>query len=504
MANPYSKYTGARVQAVPADYYRSLGKIGEMYERGIASVGKTIGGAIESYYDKKNKHEALDEQYDNLKRFLEPKAKVELPDELGGGAMEIELEGEHPSLADFAEKSVSEKESKVKDMLFLREKFFKDREHELDLGKHKLAKKIAEDRKTYQDAMLSAEGHEAARKRGEERGKEQQERDAVTRYNRSKGAYEKLVIMGYYDPTRDIVVPPELRDAAGHRAMPVGESFVPGLRDGTIPSEDVYKAMSGAATADEASRIWKESQSEPDTAAMRELQWWREKVWGKSSEWNVGQQINLGLKFGAFSPHDATRMQFNQWMDANPSATPTEKAIKAKGLGIITGADIDRQQVSDEEATRRLENLKKVGTAPQPLPLPDGTDSGFMFVWTGAAGGTVVRKDGTKVITMSPREAANTAASIAGIYADIGALTNPGEGKAPSTAQKQLANKLQAQIIHMKQMMGHKLDETMFFDYEKTQNLPGGGLQYVPMSKDKFDQIIDAGKATSAQRQLSP
>lgn len=208
MANPYSKYTGARVQPVPTYYYRSLGKIGEMYERGLASAGKAIGGAIESYYEKKSKHDAADEQYSNLKGYLEEleggvtvdeTTQIAQPD-VGGGAMDIAAEGElgaaaitmppmkgetlgvtleqkveqpeYESVSKFAEKSLPQKEATIKDMLYRREQFFKDRsyrasekefglrESQVDLGWERL--KL--DSKGMEARAKAAEAEQAAAK----------------------------------------------------------------------------------------------------------------------------------------------------------------------------------------------------------------------------------------------------------------------------------------------------------------------------------------------------
>jgi len=43
MANPYSQYTGARVQPLPPGYLEAYGRVGEMYSEGIAGLGEGIG-----------------------------------------------------------------------------------------------------------------------------------------------------------------------------------------------------------------------------------------------------------------------------------------------------------------------------------------------------------------------------------------------------------------------------------------------------------------------------
>ena len=48
MANPYSKYTGTRIQPVPAGYLTAAGQIGESTRKGWAGLGKSIGEGIAS------------------------------------------------------------------------------------------------------------------------------------------------------------------------------------------------------------------------------------------------------------------------------------------------------------------------------------------------------------------------------------------------------------------------------------------------------------------------
>ena len=67
MANPYSKYTGTRIQPVPAGYLTAAGQIGESTRKGWAGLGKSIGEGIASYYEKKEE----DEQEDIIKGFWE-------------------------------------------------------------------------------------------------------------------------------------------------------------------------------------------------------------------------------------------------------------------------------------------------------------------------------------------------------------------------------------------------------------------------------------------------
>lgn len=57
MANPYSQYTGARVQPLPPGYLEAYGRVGEMYSEGIAGLGEGIGEGIAKYYENKEAEE---------------------------------------------------------------------------------------------------------------------------------------------------------------------------------------------------------------------------------------------------------------------------------------------------------------------------------------------------------------------------------------------------------------------------------------------------------------
>ena len=272
MANPYSKYTGARVQPVPSDYYRSLGKIGEMYERGIASVGKAIGGAIESHYEKKAKHEALDEQYEGLQKFLnenvgapktvsEEPARVNLPAELGGGQIDISLEQQREtplaeSVAKFEGMSLPEKAAKVKDMLFLRDKFFKDRDFELREKQYEHDKASEKARKEESDRDWSHQLHKWQHQVSKDTTAANKEERALSSYLDGLGATKQDRFLGHRDPGGSVSLDPTIISS------PIFEEYYPGVESGIIPNEGTAYAMGLAPDMATAKAIWETARDE--------------------------------------------------------------------------------------------------------------------------------------------------------------------------------------------------------------------------------------------------
>lgn len=67
MANPYSKYTGQRVSAIPAGYLEANARAAANLQSGLASIGEAIG----KYYGNKRKKEEEEKQAEQIKGINE-------------------------------------------------------------------------------------------------------------------------------------------------------------------------------------------------------------------------------------------------------------------------------------------------------------------------------------------------------------------------------------------------------------------------------------------------
>tara|TARA_Y100000004_G_scaffold49905_1_gene54899 strand:- start:5547 stop:6932 length:1386 start_codon:yes stop_codon:yes gene_type:complete len=67
MANPYSKYTGQRVSAIPAGYLEANARAAASLQSGLASIGEAIG----KYYGDKRKKEEEDKQAEQIRGINE-------------------------------------------------------------------------------------------------------------------------------------------------------------------------------------------------------------------------------------------------------------------------------------------------------------------------------------------------------------------------------------------------------------------------------------------------
>ena len=67
MANPYSKYTGQRVSAIPAGYLEANARAAANMQKGIASIGEAIG----KYYGNKREKEEEDKQAEQIRGINE-------------------------------------------------------------------------------------------------------------------------------------------------------------------------------------------------------------------------------------------------------------------------------------------------------------------------------------------------------------------------------------------------------------------------------------------------
>ena len=67
MANPYSKYTGQRVSAIPAGYLEANARAAASLQSGLASIGEAIG----KYYGNKRKREEEEKQAEQIRGINE-------------------------------------------------------------------------------------------------------------------------------------------------------------------------------------------------------------------------------------------------------------------------------------------------------------------------------------------------------------------------------------------------------------------------------------------------
>jgi hypothetical protein len=298
MANPYSQYTGARVQPVPAGFIQAYGNVGKLYAQGLAGLGEGIGDAIEKYYEGKEERATLSGKGEGFVEAAE--AYPGLYGSLMTDATKKKLQG----MPDMGLNQLRQFIGKLDAQKTLLEKgeTFKLKREELDSDKAttkataQRAEKtfgLAEDKFEYQKTQdkadadqqdlanklasdkfeLSRKGHALTEEERNDRiAKEKEVEDRRVSDLQaalvSKGVLKrrKMVIAGRYLPDEGVSVSPD--DPRGQFSptsvpefAPIGEEFYPAVKAGDVPL-GLADAMGAASTSSLALKLWDDYQNE--------------------------------------------------------------------------------------------------------------------------------------------------------------------------------------------------------------------------------------------------
>jgi len=305
MANPYSQYTGARVQPVPAGFIQAYGNVGKLYAQGLAGLGEGIGEGIAKYYENKEERATLSGKGEG---FVE--AAQAYPDLYGSLLTPATLKKlqEMPdmglnSLRQFIGKLDAQKTLLEKGETFQlkRDTLESDKaeakktaaraEKTFGLAKDKFAHQKTEDEKaeaqlakTNKLAMarynLSVSGYALTKQERDDKVAREIKAD-TQRADDHQAALEakgmakkhKLVIAGRYLPGEDITVSPDDPRGLDPFSVPqfaaIGREYYPAVEEDDVPI-NLAQAMGKASTATLANKLWDDYQAEQREAGELE------------------------------------------------------------------------------------------------------------------------------------------------------------------------------------------------------------------------------------------
>lgn len=306
MANPYSKYTGARVQPLPAGFIEAYGRVGESYRKGIEGLGE----GIQRYYQNKEERAIATGEAEAL--FAVVKKHGDLYPDLINDEMQKKLETmddmSKPQLLKFVN-SLKQKKSGYDNA--------RKAEQEKALMELKREQLEAEKKKNLADA-------EAARLKAAEDMRARMDEQADLRALQTRyGAIQKTDHLGHYLPDRNVSVPMDSPAAQPSMLRPfeapaelISDTYYPGVREGKLPDEAAAKALAGAGTfagaKDIAESLEEDSTTDTRSTAEKNLEALR-----KTSQW-----LNA-------TPEERRLME-SRIFDVEDPAAPDHRSAKEK------------------------------------------------------------------------------------------------------------------------------------------------------------------------------
>ena len=306
MANPYSKYTGARVQPLPSGFIEAYGRVGESYRKGIVGLAE----GIQRYYQNKEERAIATGEVEALV------AAASQNPELYPGLINEETQKKLEGMDNMSKSQLLRFNNFLKGQVSQLDKARKA-EQEKALMQLQRDKLEAEKKKNLADA-------EAAKAAGE-KAKAERADDAAnllalqTRY----GAIQKTDHLGHYLPDRNVSVPMDSPAAQPSMLRPfeapaelISDTYYPGVREGKLPDEAAAKALAGAGTfagaKDIAESLEEDSTTDTRSTAEKNLEALR-----KTSQW-----LNA-------TPEERRLME-SRIFDVEDPAAPDHRSAKEK------------------------------------------------------------------------------------------------------------------------------------------------------------------------------
>lgn len=533
MANPYSKYTGQRVSAIPAGYLEANARAAASLQSGLASIGEAIG----KYYGNKRKDEEEEKQA-----------------ELDREALRFIMESDS-ALMDDPPEEVDERNLFSTTDIYVPQNAadpFKREEGKLvwpgEAKEHGTsehtpepsvmlpsARKAVVGRKTRErtpeelrDAKIELQNNNMAAFLERYLGKEGPRvsdnivKLAMDRYDKGKQAaeseYDKAVEAGLRERSVAVsektvgiseenlalakekdkraaeaaVTEQERLDALGRVDKSNRDAIIASLRAKGV-KENVLSALSKAGSSEGMLDIWGSLPEESKASipvSIQELNLLRTDPEFQAKLKTDGLTFGdvIAHKFNALPSKPTTQVEYEWYKKAKENMSPADLDQLHEHLGLKTEGDKVRHNLEVKKLQQQIaagdkaaQDYNKIGTAQRIDGMP-----GFKFVWTSSGSGQIEPDNPEQGIKDSDRLRANqiladtikTQSAIIGIITIDATGTNPVKARQSivnmSDEQASLGNQLNQRIIALKKFIGEPIGDKELIDYEATKESDEG------------------------------
>lgn len=533
MANPYSKYTGQRVSAIPAGYLEANARAAASLQSGLAGIGEAIG---KYYGDKRKKEEegaqsALDREA--LAFILESDSAL-----MDGPPQEVDERNLFSTTDIYVPQNAADPFKREEGKLV-----WPGEAREHGTSEHTpepsvmlpSARKAVVGRKTRErtpeelrDAKLELQNNNMSAFLERYLGKEGPRvsdnivKLAMDRYDKGKQSaeseYDKAVEAGLSGrrvavsektvgiseenlalakekhklAAAEAVTEQERSDALARVDKSNRDAIIASLREKGV-NEKVLSALSKAASSEGMLDIWDSLPDENKASApvsIQELNLLRTdpafltKL--KADGLTFGDVI--AHKFNALPSKTTTQLDYEFYKKVKQGMSPADLDQLHDHLGLTTEADkvrhnLEVQKLQQQVAAgdKAVKDYNKIGTAQRIDGMP-----GFKFVWTSSGSGQIEPDNPEQGIENSDRLRANqiladtikTQSAIIGIITIDATGTNPVKARQSivnmSDEQASLGNQLNQRIIALKKFIGEPIGEKELIDYKATKESKEG------------------------------
>jgi len=533
MANPYSKYTGQRVSAIPAGYLEANARAAASLQSGLASIGEAIG----KYYGNKRKDEeeeaqsALDRE---ALRFImesdsalmdDPPEEVDERYLFSGTDIYVPQNAADPFKreegkliwpGEAREHGTSEHTPDPSLVLPSNKKAVVGRK-----TRERTPEELRDDKIELQNRNMSAFLERYLGKEGP-RVSDNIVKLAMDRYDKGKQAaeseYDKAVEAGLSErrvavSEKTVGISEEnlaLAKEKDKRAAEAAETEQERLdalarvdksnRDAIIASlrakgvkEDVLSALGKAASSEGMLDIWGSLPEESKASipvSIQELNLLKNdpEFQAKLKEDGLTMGDVIAHKFNALPSKTTTQLDYEFYKKVKQGMSQADLDQLHDHLGLTTEADkvrhnLEVQKLRQQVAAgdKAVKDYNKIGTAQRIDGMP-----GFKFVWTSSGSGQIEPDNPEQGIENSDRLRANqiladtikTQSAIIGIITIDATGTNPVKARQSivnmSDEQASLGNQLNQRIIALKKFIGEPIGEKELIDYKATKESKEG------------------------------
>ena len=534
MANPYSKYTGQRVSALPAGYLEANARAAASLQSGLAGIGEAIG----KYYGNKRRDEeekaqsALDRE---ALRFImesdsalmdDPPEEVDERYLFSGTDIYVPQNAADPFKreegkliwpGEAREHGTSEHTPDPSLVLPSNKKAVVGRK-----TRERTPEELRDDKIELQNRNMSAFLERYLGKEEGPRVSDNIVKLAMDRYDKGKQAaeseYDKAVEAGLSErrvavsektvgiseenlalakekhklAAAEAVTEQERSDALARVDKSNRDAIIASLRAKGV-KEDVLSALGKAASSEGMLDIWGSLPEESKASipvSIQELNLLRTdpaflaKL--KADGLTFGDVI--AHKFNALPSKTTTQLDYEFYKKVKQGMSQADLDQLHDHLGLTTEADkvrhnLEVQKLRQQVAAgdKAVKDYNKIGTAQRIDGMP-----GFKFVWTSSGSGQIEPDNPEQGIENSDRLRANqiladtikTQSAIIGIITIDATGTNPVKARQSivnmSDEQASLGNQLNQRIIALKKFIGEPIGEKELIDYKATKESKEG------------------------------
>lgn len=366
MANPYSKYTGQRINPVPAGYLEANARAAANLQSGIASIGESIG----RYYSNKRKKEEEEAQgaldYRALQHYMDNR----------GSEFTMEGDGEKPAselspseafkraelnrksnMQSFSELFMGNSGRRVSDKVL---KFITqaDLEHQnQNINRYNSSVEHGHSAKRAAAAQTSANAQKtnAEVREAEFHGKGHQEEEEKRQDSKNR---EALVEALGADGTISENILNSIKNASTFDgALKILES-IPEAQTDNLPAnvktwQWLKKNELGQASPEEVDRLRNkffgiEAAAASKTANERDLELWHRIQ--SNPDLAEEEKLNAGYKLGIYTTKTHAIKFYENYKEKNPNATEAQLELKAKELGLPSPREIEMEILNHKKA----------------------------------------------------------------------------------------------------------------------------------------------------------